>query len=269
MTPKGVLVIRQVPLTFPLKINVGGNAYQNYLADQEWSETVEYGRLDGQTNYFSGAQISGTSDQEIYRSETWGLCEYKVRVPNGRYLVVLMMAENYFTSIDKRKMNIVVEGIQVEIGLDLYARVGYRTAYQIATFVDVTDGTIDIHMQALVDNPLLNGITITHISTGVNENLKLESAPQDFTLFPNYPNPFNAGTTIAFSIPQGDRLTLKVYDTLGRKVCEKTLGEFTRGSGQTRWDGHDESGGSLASGVYYYCIEGAARSETRKLIYLK
>jgi len=268
MPSRSVALIRQVPVTFPLKINLGGNAYQDYMADQEWSETVEYGRLDGQTNYFSGAQISGISDQEVYRSETWGLCEYKVRVPNGRYLIVLMMAENYFTSADKRKMNIVVEGTQVQTNLDLFARVGYRTAYQSATLVDVTDGTMDIHLQALLDNALLNGITIAPVATRV-EGLNLQSVPRNLTLFPNYPNPFNSGTTITFYNSERDRLTLKVYDTLGRIVCEKALGEFSGGKGQVFWDGHDDAGVSLASGVYYFYIVGVARSGMRKLVYLK
>jgi hypothetical protein len=269
MPSRAVSLIRQVPVTLPLKINLGGNAYQDYVADQEWSETVEYGRLDGQTSYFSGAQISGTSDQEVYRSETWGLCEYKVRVPNGRYLIALMMTENYFTSADKRKMDIVVESTQVETNLDLFARIGYRTAYQRATLVDVTDGTMDIHMQALLDNALLNGITIARVTTGVREGLNLQTVPRNLTLFPNYPNPFNGGTTIAFSLSRDDRLTLKVYDMLGRRVCDKTLGEFSGGKGQVFWDGHDDAGVSVASGVYYYYIEGVERSEMRKLVYLK
>jgi hypothetical protein len=268
MPSRAVSVIRQAPVTFPIKVNVGGSAYQDYVADQEWSESVEYGRLDGQTNYFPGAQITGTSDQEVYRSETWGLCEYKVQVPNGRYLVALMMTENYFTSADKRKMNIVVEGTLVETSLDLFARVGYRRAYQSATLVDVTDGTIDIHLQALLDNALLNGITIARVPTGV-EGLNLQSVPRKLTLFPNYPNPFNGGTTITFYNPERDQLTLKVYDTLGRIVCEKALGEFSGGRGQVFWGGHGDAGVSLASGVYYYCIEGVGRSGMRKLVYLK
>jgi hypothetical protein len=269
MPSRAVSLIRQVPVTFPLRINIGGNAYQGYVPDQEWSETAEYGRLDGQTNYFSGVQISGTSEQEVYRSETWGLCEYKVRVPNGRYLIALMMAENYFTSADRRKMSIVVEGTQVETNLDLFARIGYRTAYQRATLVDVTDGTMDIHLQALLDNALLNGITITQVTTGVKEGLNLKSLPETPTLFPNYPNPFNDRTTIAFRIPERDRVTLKVFDTLGRRVCGKALGEFGEGKGQVFWDAHDETGVSLASGVYYYYIEGTVRSQIRKMIYLK
>jgi flagellar hook assembly protein FlgD len=64
-------------------------------------------------------------------------------------------------------------------------------------------------------------------------------------------------------------VTLKVFDTLGRRVYWKALGEFSGGRGEVVWDGHDDAGVSLASGVYYYYIEGTTRSQIRKLVYLK
>lgn len=263
-----VALIKSTPLSLPLSINVGGAAYQSFRADQEWGPSVEYGRMDGQTAYSSGASIAGTSDPEVYRSELYGFGEYHVRVPNGSYFVSLMMAENYFTVVGKRVMRLVVEGKELEAALDLISRIGYRTAYQRATFVDVTDGTIDIHIQGLVDQPLLNGITIMSVATGVNDPSSGETRPDTYTLV-NYPNPFNGGTRLSFLIPVRDQLTLKVYDALGRLVSEQGLGEFPAGEGTVAWQPLGANGTPLASGVYYCYLEGTGRSPMRKLVYLK
>lgn len=263
-----ISLIRQAPVIFPAKINVGGTAYQDYLPDQAWGESVAYGRIDGQTGYFNGVTIGGTSDPEVYRSELSDLCEYKIRVSNGRYVVVLMMAENYFTSANQRRFAIVVEGNQIEPGLDLYYRIGYRIAFQKAAIVDVTDGIIDLHFQGLIDRPLLNGITITG-TTDVNDEHEYGSVSKDYTVYENYPNPFNGGTTIRFSLPHDDRVALKVYDALGREVSGLDLGEFSKGEAQVHWDAGSANGGSLPSGVYFYRIEGRQRSAVHKLVYLK
>jgi hypothetical protein len=263
-----VSLIKSPPLSFPVSINVGGTAYQSFRADQEWGPTVEYGRMDGQTAYHSGIAIAGAADPEVYRSELYGFGEYHVRVPNGRYFVSVMMAENYFTAAGKRVMRLVVEGKELESALDLYVRIGYRTAYQRATFVDVTDGTVDIHIQGLVEQPLLNGITITSVATGVNAPPAGATAPGAYTLT-NFPNPFNGGTRLSFTIPSRDRLTLKVYDTLGQLVSERGLGDFPPGEGTVTWLPVGTNGAPLASGVYYCCLEGSGRSPMRKIVYLK
>ena len=263
-----VSLIRQAPVSFPVKINVGGTAYQDYLPDQRWSESVAYGRIDGQTGYFNSVTIGGTSDPEVYRSELNDLCEYKIRVSNGRYVIILMMAENYFTRADQRKFAIVVEGNQIEPGLDLYYRIGYRTAFQKAAIVDVADGIIDLHFQGLIDRPLLNGITITS-TTDVNDENEYGGVSKDYKVYENYPNPFNGGTTIRFFLPQDDCVTLKVYDALGREVSGLDLGEFSKGEAQVHWDAGSADGGSLPSGVYFYRIEGRQRSAVHKLVYLK
>ncbi len=262
-----VPLIRTTSLSFPIEINVGGTAYQSYLPDQEWMQATEYGKMDGQTAYHTGVPISNTTVPEIYRSELYDLVKYNVRVPNGRYFVSLMMAENYFQSSGNRVFGIVVEGNRVEGGLDLYFRAGYRTAYQKGIITDVTDGVLDIHMEGLIDKPLLNGLTITSVTDVDGDDTW--RVPDEFIIEPNYPNPFNGGTKIRFSLPHHDHLTLKVYDTLGRIVDEQVLGEFSRGGGEVLWEPRGREGVALPTGVYFYQLEGSIRSPFGKLVYLK
>lgn len=268
MAPAAVRLTRGTPLSFPLKINAGGPAYQAYLPDAEWSDSVAYGHVDGWSGYFSGVQISGTADQEVYRSELAGACEYNIRVPAGRYLVDLMMAENYFTDPGKRLLNIVVAGKQVETSLDLVSTAGTHRAYERAAVVDVPGGILTIHMQALVDNPLLNGITVYPVATGIGQAPDVPS-PAGPLLEAAYPNPFNGAATISFSLPRPGSVTLYVYDSLGRAVRRMSLGAFGAGRSRFAWEPRDDRGAILPSGVYYYFIQSGTRSDVQKLVYVR
>jgi hypothetical protein len=77
--------------------------------------------------------------------------------------------------------------------------------------------------------------------------------PTGITLAPNYPNPFNAGTTFLFRTSRRDRVRLDVYDLLGRHVRTVFDGLASLGDNVVPWsDVRDESGLPLASGVYVY-----------------
>jgi hypothetical protein len=85
----------------------------------------------------------------------------------------------------------------------------------------------------------------------------------------NYPNPFNPETSLRFSLPQTGQVTVKVYNSLGQLV--KVLADriMSAGEQQLSWNGTDDSGRSVASGVYFYRIEFGGLSETRKMLLMK
>ncbi len=89
------------------------------------------------------------------------------------------------------------------------------------------------------------------------------------TLDGNYPNPFNPETTISFSVAQTGKVTLEVYNILGQRV--KTLVNDTRnaGSHSVVWDGKDNAGKAVASGVYFYNLKDGTCSKTNKMILMK
>jgi hypothetical protein len=94
--------------------------------------------------------------------------------------------------------------------------------------------------------------------------------PRSYSLGQNYPNPFNPQTTISFEIPsfgeKGMHVLLSVYDLRGRKV--KTLVDGVRAPGRhsVQWDGRDDGGAGLASGIYFYRLEAGDFVQTRKLL---
>ncbi len=88
----------------------------------------------------------------------------------------------------------------------------------------------------------------------------------NFQLFANYPNPFNPGTTIAYEVPKAGHVRLGVYNMLGEKIRVLVDGVQAAGRHQVRWNGRDERGRSLPSGVYLYRIEADGFRQTRRMV---
>ncbi|MDP2885036.1 MAG: S8 family serine peptidase [Ignavibacteria bacterium] len=96
-----------------------------------------------------------------------------------------------------------------------------------------------------------------------------EITPRVFTLSQNYPNPFNPTTTIRYSVPAQGRVRLRVFDLVGREVASLVDEEEASGSYLINWRGTDNYGRPLASGVYFYKLDGPGQQITKKLILLK
>jgi len=94
--------------------------------------------------------------------------------------------------------------------------------------------------------------------------------PRALTLAQNYPNPFNPQTWIDFSLPQPGPARLRIYDTRGRLV-RKLVDEpaLAAGSHHIRWDGRDDMGHDVSSGVYHYTVKTDAGSLQRKMTLLR
>ncbi len=92
--------------------------------------------------------------------------------------------------------------------------------------------------------------------------------PQLFELAQNYPNPFNATTMIRLSIPCASDYTLSIYDVTGRKVRQFS-GRSEPGIVQVMWDGADERGNPVASGIYLYRATAGEQHSTRKMVLVK
>ena len=96
------------------------------------------------------------------------------------------------------------------------------------------------------------------------------TVPQTFALSQNYPNPFNSGTMIRFELPRRGEVVLQVYNLVGQEVSTLAKGPREAGTYTLRWDGRDDSGRELASGVYLYRLEaGEQQVVTRKLLLLR
>jgi hypothetical protein len=89
-------------------------------------------------------------------------------------------------------------------------------------------------------------------------------APVEFVLEQNFPNPFNPATRITYALPAEGRVSLKVFDLLGREVATLTDGVQPAGAHTVVFDGS-----SLASGMYLYRLEADGRTAVRRMILTK
>jgi probable HAF family extracellular repeat protein len=99
---------------------------------------------------------------------------------------------------------------------------------------------------------------------GINSIDELSGYPSDFVLNQNYPNPFNPLTTISFSIPKEEFVSLKVFNSLGEEVTELVNETKPAGNYSLSYNAN-----SLPSGIYFYKISAGSFSKTRKMILLK
>ncbi len=94
--------------------------------------------------------------------------------------------------------------------------------------------------------------------------------PAKFQLSDNYPNPFNPTTNISFSIPMALDVKINIYNVLGQRVVTLNEGELTAGTYNVRWNGRDQMGNTLASGIYFYELQaGEQFKQIKKMTFVK
>ena len=106
------------------------------------------------------------------------------------------------------------------------------------------------------------------------ERLLAALIPKETVLLPNYPNPFNPETWIPYHLATDADVTLTIYDTSGQVVRQFALGHQAAGRYQSRsraiyWNGKNEFGEQVASGVYFYHLSAGDFSDTRKMLIIK
>jgi len=105
---------------------------------------------------------------------------------------------------------------------------------------------------------------VTGAPTGVGDG-----TPQQFALRPNYPNPFNPATTIAYDVAKRSHVTLRVYDVSGALVRTLLDENVDAGSHLVEWNGRNDQGGPASSGVYFYRLTAPGFSDVRKMTLVK
>ncbi|MCF8242963.1 MAG: T9SS type A sorting domain-containing protein, partial [Melioribacteraceae bacterium] len=123
----------------------------------------------------------------------------------------------------------------------------------------------DDGLPAYFDNITVDNIDPVTSIKYMNEN----EIPTEFTLLQNYPNPFNPETKISFVLPESRNISLIVYDMLGRKVNTIISENMHAGQHSVVWDGKDDSGKNLSSGIYIYTLKYGSSIQSKKMILLK
>jgi flagellar hook assembly protein FlgD len=96
-----------------------------------------------------------------------------------------------------------------------------------------------------------------------------EIAPNLQLVVSNYPNPFIGATTISYKLPQPAQTELSIYNLRGQLVRKLVNEPLTSGQHTVTWDGKDDNGKALASGMYLCRISSAGKQETHKMLLMK
>jgi hypothetical protein len=113
---------------------------------------------------------------------------------------------------------------------------------------------------------------LTSPSVGINDKYEI---PHEYSLLPNYPNPFNPSTTIKYALPGLSNVQLTVYDIMGREVKMLVTGNQATGYKEVVWDGRNNNGTEVSSGIYIYhlkassLVDGKVFEKSQKLVLMK
>jgi hypothetical protein len=180
-------------------------------------------------------------------------------------------------------------GVSVVATISTGDVVGYGLTDGSGTYAidGLTAGMITLAVDKVDYNPTAGSVNIpttTYSLDNINFTLSPATAtsaspaadlPTGYSLKQNYPNPFNPSTKIGFDIPVSSTVTLKIFNMIGQEVRTLVHGTFPAGTQDVTWNGTDDAGRALASGVYFCSLNalpvsgGKAFSEIRKMVLLK
>ncbi|MCF7802714.1 MAG: T9SS type A sorting domain-containing protein [Candidatus Marinimicrobia bacterium] len=102
-----------------------------------------------------------------------------------------------------------------------------------------------------------------------DENHMIVNTPTKYQLAHNYPNPFNPFTTLQYGIPEDSNVQLVIYDVSGKKICTLVNTYQNAGWHQVQWNGRNEFGQTVSTGVYFYRLEAGEFMDVKKMVYMK
>ncbi|NQU26665.1 MAG: PKD domain-containing protein, partial [Candidatus Marinimicrobia bacterium] len=165
------------------------------------------------------------------------------------------------TVMDTNRITIVGAGAMPDGTNDLFATVRITLDESIdESFV------VLLEKFRINENPVISNTMIGLIMLSIGDEAAL---PTEYQLRQNFPNPFNPVTTIRYDLPEISHVRIDIYDILGREVA--TLVNQTEEAGYKAiiWDGTDNFGKLLGSGVYFYQIIAANYTQTKKMLLIK
>ena len=104
---------------------------------------------------------------------------------------------------------------------------------------------------------------------GRTTSLTLQVIPTEFALHQNFPNPFNPTTEIQFDLPEESAVSLDIYNLMGQNIRTLSSGTYSPGFHSIVWDGTNDYGEQVATGMYFYSIQTNSSQATKKMLFLK
>lgn len=226
-----------------------------------WQDTRTHPTGDAYVQRVNAAGVTQWTPDGV--DLTNGNAEFPVITPNMNGGALVAWVDTRNTGVDQHNIyahavtssgvpGFPTDGTPIAVVTDdqIGVRVASTGANAFIAWQDRRSGGWDIYAQVL------------SVATAVGDTPSLPA----WSLSPNQPNPFNDRTTMNLDLSAQSDLTVDVFDVAGRRVRHDDLGRMNAGVKQLTFDGHDDDGRALASGVYFYRVHSGAKTLTRKMV---
>ena len=237
---------------------------------------------EGSSTYFKANNTGSYLRSSFYSGGSWSQVTYDWRIqgivtPATSVLPIELVSFSGYANGNLAELNWVTAAEINNYGFEIEKAVISDDLSNIIFckigFVEGHGNSNSIKEYSFIDNSVNAGTYLYRLKQIDNNGLfkysdaievNISSAPKEFSISQNYPNPFNPSTTISFSIPKTEFVTLKIFDILGNEVKSLVNEELQAGIYNKEWNP-----AGLSSGIYFYRLQAGQFSQTRKMNYLK
>ena len=142
------------------------------------------------------------------------------------------------------------------------------------------DYQVGVYKHGYASNPAMRYFALDYGSEMTEQNFVLGQGtfvktrehtirPRTINLSQNFPNPFNPSTTIKFDLPKTTEIDLYIYNAMGQRIRTLLKGSLNAGQHQVEWDGKNDDGHGVPSGIYFYQLRAGDYNKIMKMIFAK
>ena len=247
------------PLTQGVEINGGENGFAGLLLQRAQSSSEEDGILKLHVSLSQAQKLKGYGFVLNYDPNKYEFVE--AREVDGNLLDTGSGQSTLFIASNKTPGQVALGSMKVDgqaaTGDGNLVEVSFRTVdTPLPTDFQILDGVL-VDLAGNID-------AINNIEIG-----SLKPLPTDYGLGQNVPNPFNPSTNISYQLPESGDVRLVVYNLLGQEVRSLVRETMEAGFHTVVWDGKDELGKQVASGIYFYRLQAGTFTDARRMMLLK
>ncbi len=243
--------------------NFGDSQYGSFALSRLMACRVKQGDITLEKNYMVSIIQKHAQNEMVTTALLW---QPLVEVRSGNGQLALDMCDSLTNTYSG-----------TDLARDAFFEKGTIQLYEL-NYVEVAKNTFEEFTQKYPKDPLLEHIGII-LDNYITPNLSIPKPqtqkmvyfhiPENYALSQNYPNPFNPETEIHYQLPEDCRIVLTIYNLLGQKI--RTLVDKTHLAGVylVRWDGKDDRGVAVTSGVYLYVVNANRFYEVKKMLLLR
>ena len=238
-----------------------------------------YKTIDGGVNWYKIpiGTANKLYDIDIVNGQFgWLVGTYATLLKNDAVFVPVELTSFNATWIENRvELSWITASELNNYGFEIQQKFGDKDSWEKIGFIEGHGTTTQMNYYSFNDSPKSGGKHSYRLKQiDLNGKFKYSSTrevnvPTKFALYQNKPNPFNPETTIGFELSINTQVTLEIYNMLGQKIVTLINERRPAGFQQIIWNGKDDFGHSVGSGVYFYRIKAGNFEATRKLVLLR